>query len=298
MIIGLTGKLHSGKDTVARLITQIYGQDKCECMAFADTIKEIGSMFGFTKEQMYDQTLKEKECNELFKITPRKFCISVGKSFKNILGDDCWVKLLSKRLERSTSDIKIITDIRFNYEAEYISAIGGCIFKIERDEDRAVSESVRSDSTENGIEESYISATIINNSTISDLESKLRVILSELGLPSTRAKFNVQDIVFVIPLGDYRKIIDINSGYYKVEGCSEGLRDKDICPTVIEPYTFFELRKKIGSVVQIRNTQGVFIITGVTEDRIFLGQYSLTYEESSKELMEHGLPFGKFSFST
>ena len=58
-IIGITGKLHSGKDTVADYFSKHFtGSIK---RGFADALKEIGmNIFGFSEKQMYEQEEKEK----------------------------------------------------------------------------------------------------------------------------------------------------------------------------------------------------------------------------------------------
>ena len=58
-VIGFTGKAKSGKDTAASVLVHEIGSGNCTTMAFADPLKQIAMIFGFTKEQCYDQSKKK-----------------------------------------------------------------------------------------------------------------------------------------------------------------------------------------------------------------------------------------------
>ena len=69
MIIGISGKKRSGKDTVADFLIQEYGFIK---YGFADPIKQIAKIiFGFNEEQLYGD--KKEEIDKIWKIKPRIF---------------------------------------------------------------------------------------------------------------------------------------------------------------------------------------------------------------------------------
>jgi len=151
VFIGLVGYAKSGKDTAARGIqTCVWDLFKIPVsnLAFADTIRKIGLLFGYTKEQMSDQSLKETFCNPMFPmVTPRKFMQLVGSEmFRNHLDKDCWVKIVEKVLlddiEEAKNEIepngnpthvRIITDVRFPNEAEMIKKHGGFLVRVKRE---------------------------------------------------------------------------------------------------------------------------------------------------------------------
>lgn len=59
MIIGVTGYARSGKDTVAHMLMDYYGRDRCERIALADHLKGfVNSLFGWG-ESHRDGDLKE-----------------------------------------------------------------------------------------------------------------------------------------------------------------------------------------------------------------------------------------------
>ena len=107
LIIGLVGKAKSGKDTAARAILascESVGRS-CRQMAFADPIRQIGEIFGFPKDALRDQNLKEKYEHEIFKITPRQFMQKVGtEMFRDNLDKDCWVKLLEREIIKAEKE--------------------------------------------------------------------------------------------------------------------------------------------------------------------------------------------------
>lgn len=168
LIIGLTGYAKSGKDTCAAGIC-----DAIRCadslmtphvksinkFAFADPIREIGRMFGFTAEQLSDQRLKETFVHPDWGITPRTFMQRVGSDmFRNNLHADCWVMLMKQKLmtlikdceENTRSEpaclftptvtegnllprrVAIISDVRFPNEADMVRNLGGIIIRVNR----------------------------------------------------------------------------------------------------------------------------------------------------------------------
>ena len=98
LIIGLTGHAKSGKDTLAGALWTYAalgkqfkgGRTEWHKLAFADGIRKIGKIFGFTEEQMTNQELKETFVHPVWNITPRVFMQRVGSEmFRNHLDKDC-----------------------------------------------------------------------------------------------------------------------------------------------------------------------------------------------------------------
>ena len=140
-VIGFTGKAKSGKDTAASVLVHEIGSGNCTTMAFADPLKQIAMIFGFTKEQCYDQSKKEIE-DEFWGITPRKFLQITGtECFRNNFRTDCWTKLLEKRVldirKRMAEGemvpwLILVTDVRFPNEVDCIKSLGGIVVKVTR----------------------------------------------------------------------------------------------------------------------------------------------------------------------
>jgi len=146
-LIGIHGPLNGGKDTVADFIyymdRTLSGPPRWSKYAFAKPIKEACKiMFGFTDEQMNDRVLKER-VDPFWGFTPRFAMQKLGTEYgRDILRKDVWIRRaaleVQKNLEEGTKTI--ITDIRFENEAEWLRAQPNAILiylevpGLERDE--------------------------------------------------------------------------------------------------------------------------------------------------------------------
>jgi hypothetical protein len=152
-VVGVCGNAGCGKNAAVEFFTKVashhFGSMRCTELAFADPIREISKIFGFTPEQMTDRVLKET-VDEFWGISPRTFMQKVGtEMFRDNLDEDVWIKLALKRIEAlskpyeveigfprgrmGTRRIIFITDVRFPNEAQAIRDIGGTIVKVIRD---------------------------------------------------------------------------------------------------------------------------------------------------------------------
>lgn len=139
-IFGLCGNAGTGKDSAIEYLKSNPYSSPILRMAFADPIREIGKIFGFTKHQMSDRTLKET-VDPFWGFSPRTFMQKVGtEMFRDCLREDIWIKLLERRIKDLDNKFGIdpsmifITDVRFPNEAEAIKNMGGYIIKIKREE--------------------------------------------------------------------------------------------------------------------------------------------------------------------
>lgn len=155
LIVGFSGRAKSGKSTAAnavgRWLTSNY-EIPSTVGAFADPIREIGRIFGFTNEQLNYQEFKEK-VDERWGISPRKFMQLVGSEmFRTHIGQDVWIKhmfdigipkwvyfvrnhsvyALDKECAAKPVYACMIGDVRFKNEADAIRERGGLIVRINR----------------------------------------------------------------------------------------------------------------------------------------------------------------------
>ncbi|MBG0738880.1 hypothetical protein IV500_05520 [Paeniglutamicibacter antarcticus] len=84
-------------------------------------------------------------------------------------GQDIWVQLLARRIAEERPAAVVITDVRFNEEAAWITANGGTIVEITRPGIAAVNGHI----SEAGISRRYIAHTISNHGTVDDLYDAL-----------------------------------------------------------------------------------------------------------------------------
>ncbi|ARK07299.1 deoxynucleotide monophosphate kinase [Salmonella phage Si3] len=100
---------------------------------------------------------------------------------RKVMGDKFWAKDLEKRMVRfyemcslrNQYGFVLISDLRFDSEAEWLSRFAHQTIEVKRDNVDKVSSHV----SENGISTKYERDIIHNNGTLADLENKLRAII-------------------------------------------------------------------------------------------------------------------------
>lgn len=175
-IIGLSGKARVGKDTAAEFLAQ-HGFKR---IAFADPLKNAASiMFGIPRSDFDDPEKKEK-LNLDWALSPRQIAQRLGtEGGRNVFGHSFWVKraaLTIKQLVEAhgPSDF-VITDCRFDEEAEWIRRRGGIVIEVRRKDAAPVA----AHSSENGISEFLVDERIDNNGTLEEFEA---AVLKKAGL--------------------------------------------------------------------------------------------------------------------
>lgn len=170
-IIGITGKARSGKDTAGDVLYKKQGFYK---MAFAKPIKDaLERMFLAYKPEFNFGQNKEDNLEGL-DVSPRVLAQTLGTEWgRNIIHEDIWVKIMEKRINtmRELTNVKgfVITDVRFENEAQWVRASEGILIHITREDIKDVAEH----SSENGIKPVEGDKMIINNGTIEDLHKNV-----------------------------------------------------------------------------------------------------------------------------
>lgn len=138
-IVGLMGAAGCGKDTVANFLVEKHGFQK---MSFAKTVKDVASVaFDWDRSLLEGDTNESRAWRErmdpYWNVTPRAALQLIGTDmFRDLISDDFWLKRLRKELEKATTPI-VISDCRYENEADYIKALGGTIVYVQRDEAEA-----------------------------------------------------------------------------------------------------------------------------------------------------------------
>jgi hypothetical protein len=176
VLIGLVGKKGSGKDTLKDYITK--NNNNLVSYAFADPLKEIcGILFQLNHEQLYGhQNIKEKKIDEL-NVSPRillqrigtnlfrKQLLNVLPEMKDVLKDDSiWIFAFKRWYQNNKHKDVIVSDVRFENEAECIRDMGGILIYIDR-----YLETDDEHESEKNIEKIKCDYVIKNKSTIIDL---------------------------------------------------------------------------------------------------------------------------------
>ena len=194
MIIGFVGNNRVGKDTSADFLIEIAKENNVEFsrMALADPIKDIArQMFNFKENQLYGD---EKDIiDSRYNIKPRDFFQKFGTEIMqfgiyNYLPDlsipkrEFWVNLLLNKIKDelviNPKKIIIITDIRGNHEARRIVEKGGILIKIIKPIKKELKHITEQEVDQ--INNDFIKYTIINDSTLENLKSKINHIYNQI----------------------------------------------------------------------------------------------------------------------
>lgn len=133
MIIGISGKIGSGKDATAHIIQELtknsYNQSPWQVKKFADKLKErIALTWNIDRKLLEDQAFKNEQVPAL-EITWRKLMQLEGEKMREI-DIDYWIKALFSGY--SPAKNWIVTDVRYPNEAEIIKAEGGILLRVNR----------------------------------------------------------------------------------------------------------------------------------------------------------------------
>ena len=164
MIIGISGKKRSGKDTIYRLIKELKGIHPLRA-AFGDQIKEeVAGITGVDVEHI-------EENKEHF----RPMLQWWGSDFRrHYNGESYWLdKMLAKMQTIAGKEVLVVTDVRYPNEAELVKKAGGIMIRVDR---------------RTGLEDAHSSENLLddfdgfdyrltNNGTLFDLKEKVSRIV-------------------------------------------------------------------------------------------------------------------------
>lgn len=169
-LIGLTGTMGSGKTTVAEMILDKYDLvDKaCVNIAFADGVKIIACQLSGMYRQELD-SYKTKIIPHLG-ITARELYQQVGDFGKSI-NPNIWVGSTIARVDQhiNDGDVVVVSDVRYDNEAQAIKDRGGIIIEIRRPNELKVEGVSKNHSSEQGIDESLINYVMTNDDSLLSL---------------------------------------------------------------------------------------------------------------------------------
>jgi len=152
MIIGLNGRLRSGKDTTFHLINEMYGDEfKIQQVSFAAKLKDsAAASIGVTRavleelkndEDLYFILYRRKKLqtsnvqeDRAVRFNVREYLQWYGtEGHREIFGDDFWVDQ-ALPLDKDYSDgLYVVTDMRFPNEVQRVKDLNGLCVKVERE---------------------------------------------------------------------------------------------------------------------------------------------------------------------
>lgn len=170
-IIGITGFKGAGKDTFAGMLAKQYPNAVLD--SFAAPIRDfVRTHFGYTEENKEDPIPWLHGCK-----TPRYLMQTLGTEWgRDMVHPLLWTTLLMRRIAAADKDVVVlITDVRFDNEAELIERQGGVVVRVSRP--GLASAEHRS---EKGVSSQYIEYCVHNASTFEYLENQAELIATDL----------------------------------------------------------------------------------------------------------------------
>lgn len=202
-LIGVTGLARSGKDHAADNLAHLM---KLHKYAFAEPLKTmLKSVFGDHFHEGDRSDICPETCKS-FRVMMQTLGTEWGREMMN---PQIWVNLVAKRwreveaggylvLEpRAPGDHRagcpsyiaegmVLSDVRFDSEAEWIQLNGGVILEVVRPEHKSLGDKLRSvvgiagHQSEKGISRHFITHTIVNDGTLNDFDLKILGLVAEL----------------------------------------------------------------------------------------------------------------------
>lgn len=169
-LLGLAGPARSGKDTAGQAISWVTGW---KTYALASPIKEtINDLFDWDGRHAYGELKEIIDPNWGF--SPRQAYQLFGTEFGRSLREDLWLRMAYNKYEKLGS--LIITDIRFENEADLIRDNGGHIIHIQRKDCMKVN----AHASEIGIKVKEYDSFLHNDGTVEDFQDSVKKLISEM----------------------------------------------------------------------------------------------------------------------
>lgn len=185
MIIGISGKAGSGKDTAAKMLEVLYANPDIsyedfanrryknfadiQIVHFADTLKETAQvLFRISEWETNTQEGKKTTINWIGK-TVRELLQGIGQGLRDAIDPNLWVKILFANTKDWSN--YIIADVRYPNELEAIKERNGILIRIDRKDAGAGNHS-----SETALDNyKKWDVHIENNSSIEDLFEAMRI---------------------------------------------------------------------------------------------------------------------------
>lgn len=166
-VIGIAGKARSGKDTLAQILLQL-GVARYR-YSFAGPIRAmLKAGLGIDMDDPDWANRKERSVAHLG-VTPRRLMQTLGTEWgRETIHRDIWVKEAQLHFMENGAGM-VVTDVRFENEAEWIRLIGGLVVHIER----SSAPPVEAHASEGGVTVSSGDAIVFNHGSRDELRAQV-----------------------------------------------------------------------------------------------------------------------------
>jgi hypothetical protein len=178
VIIGLCGAAGSGKSSVGSLLHLRHGY---AAWAFADPLYEaVSAITGVPVADLQERSQKEKVIPWLG-ASPRRLLQTLGTEWgRQMIHDQIWIEATFRRIEASNWSHHVICDVRFANEAAAIRCRGGLVLRVSRPAKNTMGPAEAAHSSEGGVPDEYVLATIENSGSLGDLEATVDSLIARL----------------------------------------------------------------------------------------------------------------------
>jgi hypothetical protein len=170
-IIAITGYARSGKDTVTEMLIEIFSKrgETWEKLSLASPLKDMLKV-GLGLDD------KDPRAEELYGVNYRTLAQTLGTEWgRNIVCEDIWTRIAEQRAKGKNV---IISDLRFESEADWVRKAGGVVVHLERKDLQRIAESKHS--SEAGIDMHHGDYKILNNWNIRVLYDTCEQVAGDL----------------------------------------------------------------------------------------------------------------------
>lgn len=187
MLIGLSGRIGSGKDTAAEMLLDLMPEKHFHIKGFSYKLKQVAEMFtGIPAATMSKQEVKNTFLPE-WGMTLRQLLQKLGTdAVRDNLHQDAWVLALFADYNyippMHTGAIKhpnwIITDVRFPNEAQAIRERGGIILRMQRRSGWNKADLLHP--SETALDLYHFDHYIDNNGTLENLREEIQHLITKI----------------------------------------------------------------------------------------------------------------------
>jgi hypothetical protein len=185
LLLGIAGKARAGKDTAARYLATRHGYRHT---AIAEPLKKMAAAFCCEPVGNFlEDDLKELP-SDVLGIPRRRILQLLGsEAVKPLFGDEVWIKnfLYCYRKGYFGTNGVVVSDVRYDYEAQGILDEGGYILQVVR-RDAGLSGAAGAHSSELGINPNLIDFTVMNNYTPGEMYAELDKIVERVAREAGR----------------------------------------------------------------------------------------------------------------
>ena len=178
LLIGLAGRARSGKDTAAQHLVNNHG---FQSYAFADPLRD-GLMHILNLSPCDFEGEQKEQALPWLGRSPRELMQSLGTEWgRNSVHPELWLLLAAQNLDllartHDTARGFVVSDVRFNNEADFIRKRGGVVVHM----DRVVATPVKPHSSENGIQVALGDLRLTNDGSFNELFTNVNHIVDTL----------------------------------------------------------------------------------------------------------------------